>query len=100
MKLQKFLLKNFSDPDIKDIETVSVPYGANFISAKILQDGIYLWYAIPELIYDQEPVVERFTILKGDGSKIPEGAIFIDILSTVVETPEGQGMLICPLYKI
>ena len=86
----------------KQEDGITVPEGSEFLVPKILPDGIYVFYSVPEQ-QSGDTRVDRFSILKPNDS-IPDisKADFIDILDTIVEI-EGsngeQGIMIFPIYK-
>lgn len=107
MKIQSYQLSSFEEKEIpKDgIHRVTVPEGSNFLKTKVLHDGVYVWYAIPELEV-QNTVTENFVIMR-PGMSIPDNADFIDIVDTIIEMPPGegetlprQGILVLPIYKL
>lgn len=97
-KVERFPLRMFAKVEQQDIETVLVPEGSKFLGAKILHDGIYVWYEVPEI---EAPVLheEAFVIMSQEKS-VPENSDFITILDTFFETPQGQGIMIFPIYKL
>ena len=97
MKLERYPLHLFGDQEQKEEINILVPQGSKLVSAKVIHDGIYVWYAVPELEVPQDQK-ETFIILKPNQS-IPENATFVDILDVIVETPQGQGIMIFPVYK-
>lgn len=88
----------FSETGFKDSYPIVVPEGSKLLAVKILHDGIYAFYAIPEIevALNQREV---FVLMKPNQS-IPDNAEFIDVLDTVIETPQGQGIMIFPIYKL
>lgn len=98
MKIERFLLHSFEEKEVQDVYKVVVPQGSNFLAAKIMADGIYVWYTVSELEVPKNQK-ERFSIVRPTMS-IPDDAVFIEILDTIIETPEGQGIIIFPLFKL
>jgi len=101
MRVQRFLLKSFEEKENKPIYTIIVPLGSKFVKAKVLQDGIHLFYETVE-IETTSTEFHRYAILNGKES-IPANSAFIDILDMIVELPEeqgGQGIIIFPIYKL
>lgn len=98
MKIERYPLQMFEDTSTKEINSLFVPEGSQFLAAKILHDGIYVWYAVSELITELTKK-ESFVLMKPEQS-IPENSTFITVLDTIVETPQGQAIMIFPLYKL
>lgn len=98
MKIERFLLHSFEEKEVQDVYKVTVPQGSNFLAAKIMADGIYVWYTVSELEVPKDQV-ESFSIIRPTMS-VPDGGVFIEILDTIIETKEGQGIIIFPLYKL
>ena len=100
MKLSKFLLHTFEATDRKkDIHAILVQPNSIFLEAKILHDGIYVFYLTTELVADftQE---EQFKVVKTDET-VPEGFEFVSVLDVVVEAaePGTQAVVLFPLFK-
>lgn len=98
MKVERFPIQMFENTDFKENYPIVVPEGSKLLAVKILHDGIYAFYAIPEIevALNQKEV---FILMKPNQS-IPDNADFIDVLDTVIETPKGQGIMIFPIYKL
>lgn len=97
MTIKHFLLKALEGQQPKEIDYVIVPTGSKFLKAVILPDGLHVYYEISELVLSEDQK-EDF-VLMTPNKPIPEGFTFIDLLSTIVETPEGQAIVVWPLYK-
>lgn len=97
-KVERYLMKSFEDKETAGVSKIVVPQGAVFLKAKVIHDGIYAWYEIPALITPQDQK-EEFVILKPE-QDIPVDAVFVDVLDVIVDTPQGQGVMIFPIYKI
>jgi hypothetical protein len=65
-----------------------------------LSEGIYGYYEIGEL-ETTSTELHRYIVIR-PGNSIPMDAIFVDILSMIVELPEGkgQGTVVFPLYRL
>ena len=97
MKVEKFLLHSFEEGISKSENVILVPEGSIFLQLSMLHDGIYAWYQVTELIADSKE--EKFAILKTNGS-VPDNADFVQIIDTIVDTPQGQAIVIFPIYKL
>jgi hypothetical protein len=98
MKIEHYPLHLFEDKEIKQVYEITVPLGAVLLDAKVLHDGIYVWFTIPEL-ETHETKIERFIIYR-KGINLPDEAVFLTILDTIIESQKGQGILIFPIFKI
>lgn len=101
MKLLKIPLIMFEDSNKLEELVVRVPVGSVVVSAKVMHDGIYLWYETPDIMNGTR--VDKFRIL-ANSNIIPEGGKLVAILDTIFEM-EGeyagqQGIIIFPIYKI
>ena len=98
MKIQNFPILMFGDMGAnEDTKSLIVPKLSKFLAIKVLHDGIFAWYEIPE-VESLDTKTEVFHIVK-PGSSVPDNVTFIAILDIIVETPEGQGIMIFPIYK-
>ena len=88
-----------TDLSQQEISSVTIPEGSNFIKAKILHDGIYLFFEIPGDDESLPMVKESYYILKPK-QEVPKNSRFVDLLDTIIETKDGQGMILFPIYKI
>lgn len=106
MKLKKFILKSFQDPNLKDA-AVEAPMGSVFRKAMIFHDGIYAYYEVPDLaIEGGSTMVDKFKLL-GPNDSIPNDGVFVDVLDMIIELPLNQGEKIpqqgiqtIPIYKL
>lgn len=97
MIIERFLLRSFEEQELKEKIVINVPEGSRFLTGILLHDGVYAVYETPELeVADTQE--EAFAIIKPKQS-IPIGARFQILLNVVMETKEGQGVLLFPLYK-
>lgn len=102
MKIEKFLLFLF-EGEQKLESAVTVPEGSKLLDAKIINDGIYLWYMIPDSITEITRT-DKFCIVK-PGMVISDDAKFVTILETTIEMPAPDGtiqagVVIFPLFQI
>jgi hypothetical protein len=90
MKLQRFKLFGFEESSSEDkTYSIVIPGGSILRKAVIFHDGIY--------IYNGTQIIKF--LIANPKMDIPFNAKFIDILSTIMETKEGQGVIVFPIYQ-
>lgn len=97
MQVKRFLLHSFEKKGMDDMYTIILPHNSEFLKMKILHDGIYAFYSVANK--DTEMRKDNYVILQPE-QFIPINSDFIDILDTIVEVQEGQGILLFPIYKL
>lgn len=96
MRIENFLIQSFSDGP-KELYSIDVPQGSNFLVCKAVPEGIRAWYEVPSLHVDFRQ--DKFVILK-DKQNIPDGATFVAIIDVIVGEETDQKLLILPVYKL
>jgi hypothetical protein len=99
MKIEKYILLHFDDlSKPQDRYQILVPKGAKFLGLKVLHDGIYGWYAIPEILIE-ETQTEEFAIILPSKS-IPDNTEFVGVLDTMVQvSATAQGLMVFPVFR-
>lgn len=102
MVVRRFKLKSFEDQVPRQIYTIEIPTGSSLLKCIPLPDGIYVFYAVPEVEAILETV--RFTIL-GTKESIPEGSEFIALVDVVGHSKDDKGelvemVMIFPVFKL
>lgn len=101
MKVEKQLLithENLQEKGGKEI-VISVPQTSIYLDAISLDSGIYLFFAVPELTmgdFDHH----KFFIPVGADKSLPAGAEYKCLLTQSVHTPQGEGIMLYPLFKL
>lgn len=103
MRLKSFKIKDFQDD--KTTVVVDVPMLSVYRDMKILHDGIYAFFEVPELTSTN---TERYTYkLISSNESIPENSKFICILDAIVEldlkeneTTPRQAVHLVPIYEL
>lgn len=97
MKLARYPIQMFEAQKPEEKSAVVVPEGSKFLQAVILPDGIHVFYEVPE-IETTDRRTDVFYLLRPDQS-IPENCEFVAILDTIINSPQGQGLVLFPIYK-
>lgn len=82
----------------KEVYVVDVPSNSIYLDIKALNDGIYVFYQVPELVVE-ENIFVYFKIIKPNAS-IPNGYVCIKLLDTVMESKGQQVVIIHPIYTL
>lgn len=91
-----FSLDIINKPPV-DCHEINVPEDSVFLKVMILNEGVYLWYQVPEIHTMLRK--ERFKVII-TGKDVPRNYTFIDIVSTELETEKGDKVLIMfPIFK-
>jgi hypothetical protein len=104
MKLQSFLLRSFTDPSDTFDYPVDVPAGSIFLKKTyITHEGIYLAFAVPEMIVEGSPTDRYNFSIVLNGMHIPGDSELIAIEDAIVSTPENpeeQVQVLFPIFQI
>lgn len=96
MRVKRFLIHKVEDK-LKEVYPLSVPMGSIFLKIKMLSEGIFCWFAVPEGIESMEE--HTFYLIKTN-TDIPENSEYIDILDFTIQAPTGQeAVVILPVFK-
>lgn len=106
MRLEKIKLVDFAKiEEFAGIHSIEVSPAAVFMCAKVLHDGIYMYYEVPDT-EKKTTIYHRYIILK-EGQAVPKNTTFVDVLDTVAKAPprEESGepeevLIIFPIYKL
>lgn len=97
MVVKDFLMHSFASAPTERFDVI-VPEGSIFLGAKILNDGVYVWYQMSTL--EGLPTRTDSYIMAVNSRELPEGAEFVALLDTIIETPKGQGVVVFPIFKL
>lgn len=96
MKIIRDIIHAFEDnaKDAVRIKSIDVPVNSKFLRAKVLHDGIYAFYSMPDedfatLGQNSPTRNDKFFLGKNDDS-YPNNAEYIDILDLQWEIQEGE----------
>ena len=97
MRVDRFPLILFG-PEKATEYKITVPEGSRFLKALAFNDGIYAYYEIPELQVSNFHT-DVFFIPGSPQDSIPDGYMFIDIITVIVQTKSGEATLVLVIYK-